>query len=203
MFPVVMQTGLMDGGDNGQANALMRKVRTILIMLAEDSSRTAALLAMLDNRPKVNDVDMSNALKYECHAFFEREGLEERFAMLMELEDSSDDSEGDGDKDEDKDEDKDDDEEESEVTSEFSHDGNTDESEEDMAIDVTSDEYLAYKAEMRASDIATELQRRGETLDTFQTRYKSIIDGWSAWDPDDPLKAMLKSCLDRANRSCL
>lgn len=168
-----MRTGfdLLEGGlggeeEEGAMRGFMSKVANLLLLLKQDSMRTAVRFTKACGRTRTTQRDILLALKYETHEFLNREDLMERYLDVCrnggeEGEGEEEEEESDGDEEEEG--------EESVDTSEEDEEG-TDEEEEEDRVDPSESRF--YETVMR---------------------YDSE---WDAWYPEEPVYALLKQSVD-------
>lgn len=184
-----MRTGFDASGGStvgGVDHDFMRKSVSILRVLTEESLRTAACFADACGRTRVSARDMTRALKYESEAFWEKD-IDARFAECLTEESVADYGYADpmcvmqdrlmGEA-----RDEDQSEEGSFSDSDGCSDPGTasDPGEASDAADLESDSWVRGDRELHA-----------KVLDAEQR--------WLTWQPSDPVKCLLKRCIDRAD----
>jgi len=132
----------------------LRMVMSVMTILCEEAMHTAVKYAKCCGRNSVTSKDTMYALKYESHAFWDKD-IDERFVERLQeerthtYETTDDEDSNDDDNDEDE-------SEEEEFTSEFVS---------------------------------------GDRL--FYDRVMKICDDWDRWQPDDPVKRLLKHSIEK------
>jgi len=172
-----MRTGfdLLDDGEEDAMGGFLSKVANLLLLLKEDSLRTAVRFARACGRVRTTQRDILLALKYETHEFLNREDLMERYLDVCMRngqegegeEEENDDVEDEEGEEEQEEEESDESGEKSDVTS--STEEATEEEEEDLVDPSESDFY--------------------ETVMRYDAE-------WDAWSPEEPVYALLKQSVD-------
>ena len=186
-----MRTGILHESISSRGTTeFLRKVEILLLMLAEYATDTGARLARITGRSRISHHMMVCALRYECHHFFERAGLEDRFIQLMgEPADEEEGEEG----------------EEGEAggggeEGEGGEEGGEEEEEEGEEEGEEGGE--EGEEEEGDSGVFAALSGASSEDEMFLSTVLQITKGWAEWDPDDPVQSLLKRSLDAADQKC-
>ena len=164
-----------DGGTD-----FMRKVVSILAVLSEEAVSTAERFVKACGRTVVTSEDMLYALRYESRAFWDKDIADRFFERLREERQHTYDSEEE-DGEEDEEEDDGDDEEDDEEDEDEEDEDEEEDEEDDDEEDGDYENKFALKALAEAD---------------FHNNVMSSTAGWQEWQPDDPVKRLLKQAID-------
>ena len=150
--------------DRADEREFYRKVVSLMSILCEEALKSGAKFAETCGRRKIVERDIVLALKYESHAFWEKD-IDDRFIEKLAEE------------------------------RRHTYDTESDESEADEA----EDEAEADEAEADEADEAEEYTTEFVSGDyAFHSRVTSIDRSWIDWNPDDPVKRLLKAAIEKS-----
>ena len=170
-----MRTGLMgtigEPATNNVDVDFLQRVVSILKVLNERVLMTSVEFARACGRNKATSVDVKHALKFQAMTFFEDEWDDEFARHLQEEQRHTYET----------------DEEDDETIDEDEGEEDEEDEEDDLSEEPPEDT-IVVACESNASD--------DDVL--LHARVMSCVDSWATWHPEDPVKAFLKSAVDRA-----
>ena len=206
-----MRSGISDlqNDDNFEEN-MMKKTKAVLTLVIESSLDTAFNIMKACQRSVVTEHDMKLALMYETMKFWDREGLEDRFVRAMEVvqadtsvseivENSISLSEAHGESSDEENELGDDGENEQEddgSEEEGRIEEEDDEGEEGSSSDQDDQSPLTSGSEIIAMDDYQHVSS-DEKYTSFMASVRQVATEWDDWQPQDPVKAMMKRAIER------
>ena len=147
----------------------MKKIQVLLEMFMEDALKASARYTIIKRKKVVNGGRMKLGLQYVARTFFDSEDMEERFAKVLNRDESEEDEY---------------DEEDGEEEDGEEGDGEDDEN-EDMSDDEEAEEQVNFHTNLTDSE--------------FCTRVENYSNTWDQWQPSDPAQILIKRSIDNIN----
>jgi hypothetical protein len=211
-----MRSGISDlqNDDNFEEN-MMKKTKAILTLVIESSIDTAVNIMRACQRSVVTEHDMKLALMYEAMKFWERDGLDERFARAMEVvqadtsvseivensislsDPQCENSEYESDQEDDTDSEGVE-SEQNEESGDVEEEGVSDDGEENKSAKEDDTSILSAR-ELIQMDEYQNISSESKYV-SFMASLKGVAMGWDDWNPEDPVKAMMKRAIEKNGR---